>query len=442
MISYVLLFLANQYLQVHILSMISYLLLFLIIVLTLPVLGGANRIVSLGMVIVGSLILALTGHSLPVWLEAFSRNAALAALFITIPMLSIPLSYRDYHGELKNFAQRHVRSPLMFYILTLLLSHLFGLIILVGAIPLVHQLFHENAKLYKAEDEFISALIHGQVFGGFWSPVWSSMIILTAATGIGWITFVPLGLTLTILALGSSILRASMTLRTHGAVTLEKDETIKTDASVILKVTLLTVVPILLILTLNQFAGLSIIVVIALVSFVFPLLVALVQNRWRAYAEGMRSYLSTRILGVKNEVVLLTAAGFFGMALELANVDSAIRYLIPGSAARFPLIAILSLMLVYVLMSYIGLHPVVAGSAMVASIDPATLGLSPFIFTFTLICGWATGVLLSPFSATNLITGGLSGKQGWSISMRMHGAYGFGILFAIALFLAMLSRWM
>jgi hypothetical protein len=111
----------------------------------------------------------------------------------------------------------------------------------------------------------------------------------------------------------------------------------------------------------------------------------------------MRSYLSTRILGVKNEVVLLTAAGFFGMALELANVDSAIRYLIPGSAARFPLIAILSLMLVYVLMSYIGLHPVVAGSAMVASIDPATLGLSPFIFTFTLICGWATGVLLSPF---------------------------------------------
>jgi len=375
-------------------------------------------------------------------LEAFSRNAALAAMFITIPMLSIPLTYHDYHSELKNFARRYIRSPLMFYILTLMLSHLFGLIILVGAIPLVHQLFHENAKLYKAEPEFVSALIHGQVFGGFWSPVWSSMIILTAATKIPWITFVPLGLAFTFFTLGTSIMRASVSLRKHGAVTLGKDEGIATDATIILKVMLLTVVPILMILVLNHFAGISIIVVIAFVSFVFPLLVALVQRRWRAYGAGMRSYVTTRILGVKNEVVLLTAAGFFGTALELAHVDSKIRYLIPGSAARLPFIAILSLMLVYVVMSYIGLHPVVAGSAMVASINPATIVLSPYIFTFTLICGWATGVLLSPFSATNLITGGLSGRQGWSISVKMHGAYGFALVFVIAFFLAILSRWM
>lgn len=156
----------------------------------------------------------------------------------------------------------------------------------------------------------------------------------------------------------------------------------------------------------------------------------------------MKHYVGTRILGVKNEVVLLTAAGFFGMALELSGADGAIRYLIPKSAASMPFIAIFSMMLVYVLPAHLGLHPVVAGSAMVAAIDPSAIGLSPFIFTFTLICGWAMGVLLSPFSATNIITGGLSGRQSWTLSANMHGLYGIGVLVTMSGALAMLAQWM
>lgn len=441
LISYVLLFQLNQFLQVEILSLCSYFLLFLIVALTVPVLGKTNRIVSLGMVVVGSAILVATGKGFALWLEAFSRNAALAALLITIPMLNIPYSFDDYYGELKRFAQKYIRSPWMFCLLSLLLSHFFGLIILVGAIPLVFQLFHENAKLYHAEDQFISALVHGQVFGGFWSPVWSSMIILTSALQIPWLRFIPLGIGMSFFALTTSMIRCHYALKKSDAITLERDKRIETDRKRMLMVVMLTILPIILIILLNYSSGLSIITVIPIVSVLFPILIAASQRKWHAYREGMGNYLGSRILEVKNEVVLLTAAGFFGKALEFAEVQSAVRYLIPDGVSRFPFLAIVSIMMVYVLTAHFGLHPVVAGSAMVVSIDPAVIGLSPFLFGFTLICGWTTGILLSPFSATNMVTGGLTKRPSWSISMKMHGRYGFGMLLAIAGILSLLARW-
>jgi hypothetical protein len=216
-----------------------------------PELGKTNRIVSLGMVVVGSAILVATGKGFALWLEAFSRNAALAALLITIPMLNIPYSFDDYYGELKRFAQKYIRSPWMFCLLSLLLSHFFGLIILVGAIPLVFQLFHENAKLYHAEDQFISALVHGQVFGGFWSPVWSSMIILTSALQIPWLRFIPLGIGMSFFALTPSMIRCHYALKKSDAITLERDERIETDRKRMLMVVMLTILPIILIILLK-----------------------------------------------------------------------------------------------------------------------------------------------------------------------------------------------
>lgn len=442
LISYVLLFSVNHFLQIHLLSLISYFLLFLIVILTLPVLGKTNRIVSLGMVLAGSAILLVTGTSFSIWLEAFSRNAALAALLITIPMLNIPFSYGDYQEQIKMFAKRHVRSPLMFCFLAMLLSHLFGLIILVGAIPLVYHLFSENAKLYGAEKQFISALVHGQVFGGFWSPVWSSMIILTAALDIPWLQFVPLGIAMSVLALFSSMVRCRFSLKRSHAITLAREDHGGDDGKILLMIGVLTLLPIILIVLLNWLTGLSIITVIPMVSVLFPVIIAAFQRRWGAYRSGMGSYVSTRILGVKNEVVLLTAAGFFGKALEIANVQSAVRYLIPEGAAQVPYLAIVSIMSVYIITAHFGLHPVVAGSAMVVSLDPAVIGLSPYMFGFTLMCGWAIGILLSPFSATNMVTGGLTAQPSWNISAKMHGLYGLVLLCGIAAILTILARFL
>ncbi|HCJ94716.1 MAG TPA: hypothetical protein DHV69_05810, partial [Sphaerochaeta sp.] len=121
-------------------------------------------------------------------------------------------------------------------------------------------------------------------------------------------------------------------------------------------------------------------------------------------------------------------------------IQSAVMYLLPNNVAEYPFFAIVSIMMVFVITVHMGLHPVVAGSALVVSIAPEALGLTPFMFGFTLIAGWSIGILLSPFSATNMVTGGLTKHPSWYLSTRMHGIFGFSMLLLISGVLALLSR--
>ncbi|HCG64541.1 MAG TPA: hypothetical protein DEZ27_12305 [Sphaerochaeta sp.] len=441
MVAYALIYAANTFLQIPILGSISQILLLLAVLLTLPALAKTNRIVSVSLIVIAFVILISTGIPIKFWLEAFSRNAGLAALFITIPMLNIPFGYGNYQDELKRFAMKYLRSPWTFCMLVWILTHLFGVIILIGSIPLVFQLFYENSKLYNAEKQFTSALIHGQISGGFWSPVWSSMVIITYTLDIPWLRFIPIGLFLTLIFFICSMAWIYVSLKRSDAHRIEGEVGLQTNWHEIIMIVVLTVLPILLIVVLNYVSDISVTSVIPVVSLGYPILMALLMNKWKRYGNGMSDYYNVRILNVKNEVALLTAAGFFGKTLELAGIQSAVMYLLPNNVAEYPFFAIVSIMMVFVITVHMGLHPVVAGSALVVSIAPEALGLTPFMFGFTLIAGWSIGILLSPFSATNMVTGGLTKHPSWYLSTRMHGIFGFSMLLLISGVLALLSNY-
>lgn len=440
MLSFAALYITNLYVKNRALSLVGSILLVLVVLLTLPVLGKVNRIVCIMLLLFGSGILLKEKVPIETWLDTFSWNAGLAALFITIPMLSIPLFYENYHEELRLFVHKYVRSSLSFYFITMVMTHIFGLVIMIGSIPLMYELFHENAKLYHAEGQFISALVHGQISAGFWSPVWSSMIIITYNLHVPWIRFVPFGILFSLLFFLLCMTWCWFSTKHTDVHQIELDKTITTNWGALLKIGGLTILPIILIILLNSTSGFSIMSVIPIVSFFYPLLMALVQNKWQAYGHEMARYVNTRILDVKNEVALLTLAGFFGKSLEIAEMQNAIVYLLPKSALEYPYIAILSLMLIFVLTAHLGLHPVIAGSALVVAIRPEMIGLSTFMFGFSLIVGWALGILLSPFSATNMLAGSIAHRSSWYFSMRRHGFLGLSAICIFSALLALLAR--
>lgn len=441
MVSYVLLHMLTNFVQIPLVGFMANVLLVFVIALTIPSLGKTNRIVISSLLGAAVLILLLNKVPLSQWLEAFSRNGALAALFITIPMLNIPFGYGDYQHELQNFARRHLGSPFLFCLVVWILTHLFGLIILIGAIPFMFNLLEGNAKMYGAEKEFASTLVHAQVSAGFWSPIWSSMIIVTYTLGIAWLDFVPFGLLATLIFFVFSMLWLYISLKRSGAHPIKASSDTTTSGSAMLTIVVLAILPVLVIVVVNYISDISITSAIPIVSLGYPVAVAMVMGKWRRYATGMSDYFNVRILNVKNEVALLTAAGFFGKALELAGIQSAVTYLLPSNLADFPFLGIISIMMVFVITVHFGMHPVVAGSAMVVSLAPQSLGLSQFMFGFVLITGWALGILLSPFSATNMVTGGLVGEPSWNISTKRHGIFGLSMLVLLSGVLALLSRY-
>ncbi|MBZ4653466.1 MAG: hypothetical protein JG781_805 [Peptococcaceae bacterium] len=76
---------------------------------------------------------------------------------------------------------------------------------------------------------------------------------------------------------------------------------------------------------------------------------------------------------VNNEMVLFTAAGFLGKSLEFAGVSKIIPQLIPSWLSQYHFLSILFLMLIIVLVSLTGIHPVVTGSTLVGAIDPLSV---------------------------------------------------------------------
>lgn len=434
-ISFAILYLTNYFLHSPSLSALTSILLILVVALAFPELPKTNFKVSAGLVLLGCAILIIKGVPLQGWLQAASKNAGLATLFLTVPLMGLPLSYENYQEELKHVAQKHMTHVWTFLLLTAVVAHILGVIISLGAVALVYELFRENARLYKAERLFIAALLQGYMTSGFWSPGWASIALITHNLRLPWLSLVPVGVALTVAALAISLfwLYLQIKQRPDRYPPLNPDNAVAVNWSYIYTILVLAAALIFAIILFNLFTAWETLVIIPVVAAVFPLAAGLAQRKMPQYKKGMLNYYDKTLIKVKSEVVLFAAAGFLGKALELSGVSRVIPELLPAWFSQSAFLTILGLMLIMIVISLSGIHPVVTGSALVGALNPASLGLSPFIFALTIIGGWAISIMVSPFSAANLIVSGLSGKASWEIGLRINGPFGLLILLTLAL---------
>jgi hypothetical protein len=180
-------------------------------------------------------------------------------------------------------------------------------------------------------------------------------------------------------------------------------------------------------------------IIIPIVSIIFPILCALLQKHTPEYKTGMKKYYDKSLLKVQSEVTLFTAAGFLGKALELSGVGELLPNLLPHWMYQYPALLMMALMLIIIVPSLIGVHPVVTGTALVTAIVPAAIGMSSMTFALTILTGWLLGILLSPFSATSLITSGFTGKTSWSIALGLNGKFGFACVVIFSLIISIIG---
>ncbi len=281
-------------------SLASQIALLFTILITFPSLRRTNLIISITITAAALLLLITTGVPIENWLTAFSQNGAVAAIFITVPMLSIPLTFSNYHEDLRTFIQRYVSSPWVFCGITWVFTHLFGVVILIGVVPLMFNLLYENSKLYGADREFISSIIHAQLSGGFWSPAWSAIVVLTYTLSIPWVRFVPNGLILTGIFFTGSMLWIYHSLKRSGAHRIERNTEVIVHWKGVIMTISLTLAPIILILVATSVMNITISAAIPLIALIYPLAAAALLTQWKGYGEGMKQYHDVRILNVKN----------------------------------------------------------------------------------------------------------------------------------------------
>jgi DcuC family C4-dicarboxylate transporter len=428
-------YLFNYFLNIQLLNYIGAALLLFIMSQAIFRLPKVNRRVVLGLFALGAVLLLFSGATPIDWLKSLTKNANLVTLFICVPMMSMPFFYEDYQSELKVVAQTRMQSLLPFCALVALSTHILGVLISVGAIAIIYELMLPNAKLYKSEDIFLATMTRSYSSSGFWSPAWASIVVVTTQLKVDWLSLIPVGVVLAIifnlLDLATVLIKVKRHPEEHPR--LQAEENTQVNWSKIRTMLLLAAVLIAMIIVISVITSWDLMIIIPIVSIIFPILCALVQGHKAEYVTGMKKYYDKSLIKVQSEVTLFTAAGFLGKALDISGVGQLLPHLLPQWLYQYPAILLAAIMLMIILPSLVGVHPVATGTAMVAAIVPASIGLSTPTFALTIIMGWLLGILLSPFSATSLMCSGFTGKTSWAISLGLNGKFGFAcvIIFSI-----------
>ncbi|MGI6424174.1 MAG: hypothetical protein ACOX2A_02810 [Tepidanaerobacteraceae bacterium] len=440
-IIFAILHLANYFIKSNFLFYICCGLITYIFVSAVRVLPKVTRRISLALMLMGIGLMVWKGMPFDAWLLCIDKNGNLVTLFILVPIMFLPFSYDDYQKELKHVAQAHMQNLLPFCVLTFAVVHIFGVVISVGAVTLVYELFRNNAKLYNAEKTFMASLLRGYCSSGYWSPAWASILVVTTQMNIPWIQFIPWGVGFFLIALALDTIAVWFKIRQNPDKypRLKTDEHVKVDWKQIYILIGLSSSLILIMALLSQITPWDLMVIIPLVSIVFPIAVALLQNKLPNYKLGIKEYYDKSVLKVMSQVALFTAAGFLSKALEYSGVGAMIPNLLPIWMSQYPVLLIGSIMLLMIVPSLVGLHPVAIGTALVATIVPASIGLTDMGFALTIIVGWALAILISPFSATSLIAGGLCDCSPWEISLGLNGKFGFFNVIFFSILIALIN---
>lgn len=401
------------------LTALSAAVLLVIAAFTVPTLNRTARLVFFALALAGSALLIAARADALTWVSALLKNGDLLLLLICVPMISGPFYYEDYQSELKHLAQLKMRNLMSFLILVTVCSHVFAVIISVGAIIIVYELLSPFGKLYNADRRFLETLHRSYCSSGFWSPAWASVIVYTAFPDVLWLKVIPLGLAFGALFNAISLLGIFVESKRHPDryPDIEPDPTVTLDKRKLYIMLLLVAAMILSIVLVNSTTGWNLMLSVSAVSLVFPIVAALIQRKLPAWRRELKTYYNVQLPKVKSQLAVFMMAGFLGKALSVSGVGDLLVSLLPDWMIAYPPLMICCIMLLLTLPVAVGVHPAATGTALVAAIAPAAIGLSNYTFALAILTGWVLATMMGPFSAVALVMTSYTGRNNYSVSI-------------------------
>lgn len=390
-----------------------------ITILTLPSMKRSAQIVFFVLALAGSALLIVAKADFDTWIKALLKNGDLLLLFICVPMIAGPFYYEDYQSELKHLAEKRMQNMMGFLVLVAILSHFLGVILSVGAIIIIYELLSPFGKLYNADGPFLKTMHRGYCSAGFWSPAWASVIVYSAFPDVKWVRMIPLGILLgalfNLLSLGSLYIEAKRHPGRYPDIRPSTD--VKVDKRKLIVMLVLMVTMILSIVIVYTATKWSLMLSVTVVSLLFPIAAALIQGHLPEYGREMKKYYNVQLPKVNSQIAVFMMAGFLGYALSVSGAGNLLVSLLPNWLIAYPPLMIAAIMMLVTVPTFVGVHPAATGTALVASIAPAAVGLTNYTFSLAILTGWLLATMMGPFSAVSLLLSSYTGKNNYALSI-------------------------
>lgn len=448
-------YIANVFLAQSLLALINTITLILAVILSFIATKGSTRMIAAVLFIVGAFLLFYTQAPLDVWEKALLENGYLLAMFIMVPLISLPVRYGGYNESLEALFDRFGNSKGRFYGLVSVMTAFLGVLVSIASVPLTCEVarsshFAANARI------LATALSRGFITCLFWAPTTATIALSLQLTGANWLSVLPFGLLFAIIAgfigwimttirenliarrsqlntslsknkndthidanLNSSSLRASK----HEVASYQPHSGIF-DHKKIIELVLFSVLYIAAVMLVGQYLKISIIVAVALMSILIPIIWMVAIKRVTLFKQKVKDeYVAVKLPNVKGQMILFTAAGVLASGISYSGVGemavTALLQITNGGALE----ATILVMVLALVCSAFGVHPLVYTTVIGGSLTAAQLGVSPVYMALLLAMGWALGNAVCPTSANSIAVSQLVERSPFKLALNWNVSY-------------------
>ncbi len=448
-------YIANVFLAQSLLALINTITLILAVILSFIATKGSTRMIAAVLFIVGAFLLFYTQAPLDVWEKALLENGYLLAMFIMVPLISLPVRYGGYNESLEALFDRFGNSKSRFYGLVSVMTAFLGVLVSIASVPLTCEVarsshFAANARI------LATALSRGFITCLFWAPTTATIALSLQLTGANWLSVLPFGLLFAIIAgfigwIMTTIRENLITRRSQLNTSLSKNKNnTHIDANLnssslhpskyevtshqphsgvfdrkkIIELVLFSVLYIVAVMLVGQCLRISIIVAVALMSILIPIIWMVAIKRVTLFKQKVKDeYVAVKLPNVKGQMILFTAAGVLASGISYSGVgEMAVTTLLQitnGGALE----ATILVMILALVCSAFGVHPLVYTTVIGGSLTAAQLGVSPVYMTLLLAMGWALGNAVCPTSANSIAVSQLVERSPFKLALNWNVSY-------------------
>lgn len=447
-------YIANVFLAQPLLALINTIMLVLTVILSFIATKGSTRMIAAVLLFVGVFLLIYAQAPLDVWEKALLENGYLLAMFIMVPLISLPVRYGGYNESLEALFERFGNSESRFYGLVSVMTAFLGVLVSIASVPLTCEVarssrFAGNARV------LATALSRGFITCLFWAPTTATIALSLQLTGADWLSVLPFGLLFAIVAgfIGwiMTTLRERFIARpscTQGS--LVEGEGVRADADPddnpslsseqgkgigspqpgaldhkkIAELILFSALYIVAVMLVGQCLGISIIVAVALMSILVPIIWMAAIKRMPLFKQKVKEeYVAVKLPNVKGQMILFTAAGVLASGISYSGVgEMAVTALLQVTNEGVLAVTILVMALALVCSAF-GVHPLVYTTVIGGSLSAAQLGVSPVYLALLLAMGWALGNAVCPTSANTIAVSQLVERSPFKLALNWNVAY-------------------
>lgn len=412
---------------------------------SLPASGWVTRLLATLFLVSGSWMLFQHGASWLDYFGAFGEMAYLLALFVVLPVCSVPVKLGGYSQAIQTVLLGRIGGAFQLNCLVTTLAYICGSFMSLAAVPIMMASMEPVVRAYPIQhkERFIAvSTAYGYALPILWTPVSGVVGVVLYTLHVEWLMLFPVLFALSIVCLLANWLIYYFIEADGGTVAAEVANLRESDAASPLPRLLEMVLAIVLLIVglalLEYWLHLGLITAVTLLVIPFALAWSLVIGRGQAFYAEAGMQMATRLPRMADQFLIFLSAGFFARAMHLSGFDHTANLLFLHWHEDLGTIPFLLLMPPMALLaSFLGMHPLVMMALLGESLKPEVLGINSTQLAVTMIGSAVLTYMAGPFSGTLGLVQSINHVSTFRLSL-WNAPYALGYLLLLAVTIVLL----